>query len=252
MGGRAIVYAAGRGHRLGTAHAGRPKLMLRFGGRSLLEWHARRLAAAGVGEMVVVTGFARERVAAEMPAVSRATGVAVSELVNHAFDAGSVLSMAVSLPALEAAGEPLLLLDGDVLYPPGFLERLLASAHPSALLVDRAWSDADDDPVLVPLRAGRPFDFRKLWRGEADAVGESVGLFRLAAGHRRRLADETRARLAGEARGQSYDEVLRALVRAGCFGAEDVTGEPWIELDFPEDVARAEREVMPAILAAGG
>ena len=104
----------------------------------------------------------------------------------------------------------------------------------------------------MPLVGGRPREFRKLWRGEADAVGESVGLFRLAAEHRERLAVETRARLQGEARGQSYDEVIRALVLAGCFGAEDVSGEPWTELDFPGDVARAELEVMPAILAAGG
>ena len=56
----------------------------------------------------------------------------------------------------------------------------------------------------------------------------------------------------GEARAQSYDEIIRALVIAGCFGAEDVTGEPWTEIDFPEDLEFAEHEVLPAILAGGG
>ena len=36
---------------------------------------------------------------------------------------------------------------------------------------------------------------------------------------------------------------------AGTFGYEDVTGYPWLEIDFPEDLVRAEREVMPAIRA---
>ena len=232
MPGSAIVYAAGRGQRLGPAYAGRQKLMLRFGGRSLLAWHARRLAAAGVGEMVVVTGFGREQVAAAMPAVARDTGLRLREVFNPDFDAGSVLSLAASLPVVESAGEPLLLLDGDVLYPAGFIERLLASRYRSVLLVDRAWSDADDDPVLVPLVAdlSREFDPFQFANNKHNVV----------------------PRLQGEARGQSYDEVIRALVLAGCFGAEDVSGEPWTELDFPGDVARAELEVMPAILAAGG
>ena len=33
----------------------------------------------------------------------------------------------------------------------------------------------------------------------------------------------------------------------GTFGAEDVTGIPWIEIDFPSDLIRAERHVLPHI-----
>jgi choline kinase len=29
------------------------------------------------------------------------------------------------------------------------------------------------------------------------------------------------------------------------FGYEDVTGLPWIEIDFPEDVVRARDEILP-------
>jgi choline kinase len=31
------------------------------------------------------------------------------------------------------------------------------------------------------------------------------------------------------------------------FGVEDVTGLPWIELDFPEDLGRARNEILPRI-----
>jgi choline kinase len=37
------------------------------------------------------------------------------------------------------------------------------------------------------------------------------------------------------------------LAQPGDFGFEDVSGLPWIEIDFPEDVVRAEEEVLPAI-----
>jgi choline kinase len=37
------------------------------------------------------------------------------------------------------------------------------------------------------------------------------------------------------------------LERPQAFGFEDVTGLPWIEIDFPEDAARATDEILPAI-----
>mgnify|MGYP001815320266 FL=1 len=33
------------------------------------------------------------------------------------------------------------------------------------------------------------------------------------------------------------------------FGFEDISGLPWIEIDFPGDVVRARDEVLPAIRA---
>jgi choline kinase len=46
---KAIIYAAGRGTRL---QSDSPKILLEFGGRTLLEWHALRLREAGVREVV--------------------------------------------------------------------------------------------------------------------------------------------------------------------------------------------------------
>lgn len=249
---KAIVYAAGRGVRLGPRHAHTQKLLLEFGGRSLLEWHALRLSAAGVAEMVVVTGFLREHVAAVLPDIGRRHGLRVRERVNAEFDEGSVLSVAVSLADIEHTAEPLLLMDGDVLYPGGFIERLLHSAGESVLLVDRDYAIGDDDPVLVPMNDGRPFEFRKRWQGDAQVVGESIGLFKLGARHAPALVAATRERTGGERRAESYDEIIRALVLAGSFEAEDVSGEPWTEIDFPEDIERARSEVMPAIIAREG
>lgn len=247
---KAILYAAGRAMRLGPAYAELPKVLIEFAGESLLARHCRRLAAAGVTELFVVTGHRRGPLAEALHRHAPAHGLRATELFNPDFTEGSVLSMAVSLPVLEAAGAPLFLMDADVLYGPALLPRLRASPHPSALLVDRDFSTADDDPVLVPLRGGRPFDFVKQWRGDCDQLGESVGFFKLDPADVPMLAAETRARLAGERRRESLDDVLRVLVQAGRFGAEDITGEPWTEIDFPEDVARAEREVLPRVQAA--
>ena len=242
---KAIIYAAGRGTRL---QSDSPKILLEFGGRTLLEWHALRLREAGVREIVVVTGHLRERIAELLPGICARHDVGVREIVNSRFHEGSLLSLKVSLPEIEDSSEPLLLMDADVLYPTGMLDHLTASAHATALLLDREFSTDDDDPMLVPVKNGRPIDFRKQWSGDADFVGESIGFFKIAPVDFPLLIKETRARSRGFSCADSYDDVLRTLVLAGRFGYEDVTGLPWIEIDFPADVIRARKQLVPMII----
>jgi choline kinase len=243
----AILYVAGRATRLGEHAGGRHKVLLEFGGQTLLERHVGFLAKLRVPKLFVVTGHLREQLQGAFPKLQARHGVEIVELFNGDFAEGSALSMHTSLPALEHAGDGVLLMDGDVLYGVEMLERLVRSTHPTALLVDRGFSTADDDPVLVPMRNGKPFDFVKKWRGEADSIGESVGFFKVDALDLPPLIHETKARVAASRRSDSYDDILRVLVKEDRFGAEDVTGSPWTEIDFPADLEHANRVVLPAL-----
>jgi choline kinase len=46
-----------------------------------------------------------------------------------------------------------------------------------------------------------------------------------------------------------HEEAVRDLLREGShtFEVADVTGAPWIEIDFPTDVVRAAHEVLPQL-----
>lgn len=248
----AVIYAAGRGSRLGAGHEDGHKVLLEIGGRTLLERHVGHLRGIGVEKLTVVTGHASGLVEEELGRLRGRCGLRLASVHNPDYLEGSVLSFEVSIPTLEAAGDSVLLMDGDVLYAHAILERLARSPAPTALLIDRNYSTDDDDPVLVPMVDGRPVDFRKRWSGRADAVGESIGFFKVANADLPLLVAQTRARLIGEARKDSYDEVLREMVVTGRFGCVDVTGLPWTEIDFPSDLERARNRVLPAILNEDG
>ena len=52
-----------------------------------------------------------------------------------------------------------------------------------------------------------------------------------------------------------YEEAFRDVLLAeppGTFAVEDVTGLPWIEIDFPEDLEKARREIFPILAAPDG
>lgn len=243
----AILYVAGRAMRLGKQAQELPKVLLEFGGQSLLERHVLFLARLHVPKLFVVTGHRREQLQAVFPTLQARYGVAIEEVFNPDFAEGSALSMHASLSALAAARDGVLLMDGDVLYDLRLLQGLVESTHRTALLVDRNYSTADDDPVLVPMRNGKPFDFVKKWSGEADSVGESVGFFKMDTADLPLLIQETRARFTGPGRKDSYDDILRALVQAGRFEAVDITGVPWTEIDFPGDIEHANQVVLPVL-----
>lgn len=245
----AVIYAAGRALRLGPQSAECPKILLRIGGFTLLERHVALLQAQGIERIAVVTGHRRELVAAEIEVLRPRWGLPIEEIFNADFTLGSVLSMGASIPWLRAQRNPVLIMDGDVLYDQRLLARLVGSPQEAVLLLDRGYSTADDDPVLVPVRNGRPFEFLKRWQGTADSVGESIGFFKLAPAVVSALIAETESRSNPERNRESYDEVLRALVQAGRLGHEDVTGVPWTEIDFPEDIAYAEQTVLPQLQA---
>src|SRR5436305_8441030 len=120
----AIILAAGVGRRLGVAATGQPKILLELGGRTLLDRHLEALEACGVDDIRITVGYRSDLIDAALSRLGRRGRV---ELVdNPRYREGSMVSLWVQSTHLRA-GIPLLLLDGDVLYDPCMIERLIAA-----------------------------------------------------------------------------------------------------------------------------
>jgi choline kinase len=246
---RAIILAAGRGVRLQqneTWHL--PKCLLQFGGLSLLERHLRLLRNTGVEEIVLALGYRHQLVEAELDRLRWQPRPQI--VLNPQFELGSVLTVHAVADALTRGGD-VLLMDADVLYHERIMTALAAGNAPvNRVLIDREF-EAGDEPVKVCVRDGAPIELRKLLAAELmyDTIGESVGFFRFDEAGARRLA----AIVAGYAEGgrghMPHEEAVRDLLqeRSQVFEVTDVTGSPWIEIDFPNDVVRAAHEVLPQL-----
>lgn len=246
---RAIILAAGRGVRLQqneTWHL--PKCLLQFGGLSLLERHLRLLRNAGVEEIVLALGYRHEMVAAELDRLRWQPRPQI--VLNPSFELGSVLTVHCTAEAMTRGGD-VLLMDADVLYHERIMTALTAGERPvNRVLIDRDF-EAGDEPVKVCVRDGAPIELRKLLSPDLtyDSIGESVGFFRFNEGGARRLACIV-AGYADSGRGHMpHEEAVRDLLqeRSQEFEVADVTGSPWIEIDFPNDVLRAAHEVLPQL-----
>jgi len=251
---RAIILAAGRGLRLQQPEDRQlPKSLLRFGGKSLLERHLILLRDAGVEEIVLALGFRRQLIEDELERLRWTPRPEI--VVNDQFELGSVLTVHTAAQAMTRGGD-VLLMDADVLYDARMISALVAGRAPlNRLLIDRDF-EAGEEPVKLCLREGAPIELRKQLAPDLryDTIGESVGFFRLDELGARRLS----FLVAGYAeRGlghMPHEEAVRDLIRerSQTFEISDVTGVPWIEIDYAADVTRAEREILPTLQSLPG
>ena len=246
---RAIILAAGRGMRLQQSEEEQlPKCLLSFEGRTLLERHLRLLRRAGIEEVVLALGFRHDLVEAELDRLQWSPRPQI--VLNDRFELGSVLTVHTVAEAMTRGGE-VLLMDADVLYHQDIMSALVAGRKPvNRILIDREF-EAGDEPVKVCVRDGVPVELRKQVAAglQYDTIGESVGFFRFDAAGARRLATLVAGYVDSDRASMPHEEAVRDLLleRSQIVDVADVTGLPWIEIDFPNDVTRAAREVLPQL-----
>ena len=118
-----MILAAGLGRRMGTLTAGRPKPLLRVGGRAIIDWALDRLCAVGVEHVVInlhhEADLLRQHLLQRTDLAADLTGTLKGELKIEFSDESSALletggGVAKALPML---GErPFFVVNGDVLW----------------------------------------------------------------------------------------------------------------------------------------
>jgi len=225
-----------------------PKALLRFGGNSLLARHLAILNACGVYQIAITVGYRTADLRDEVTGHEHGADVVLIE--NPSFRDGSMVSLWHGREVLRS-GVPILLMDADVLYDRRLLTRLLDSPHENVFLLDRA-IEPGEAPVKLCIKDGRIVDFHKRPQREYQWHGESVGFFRFSPAVGAELADRVEEYVKAGRTDLEYEEAIRDMVLAHGgrdFGFEDISGLPWIEIDFPEDVRRAETSVLPKLIA---
>ena len=247
---KAIILAAGVGKRLGNVNGERqPKCLLEIDGKSLLQRHLELLEVVGVTDIVLVLGFDAQRIEAAIETM----GLKHKPVLIHNpdYQDGSIVSLWTAKQYL-TADDDILLMDADVLYDQRMLERLTTTMHANCFLLDRNF-EPGAEPVKLCVNQGHLVEFRKHVAADLvyDVQGESVGFFRFSGEASRQLADIAQSYIDTNREKEPHEEAIRDFLLqspAGYFNFEDVTGLPWIEIDFPEDVKRAEKEILPQLV----
>lgn len=241
---QAIILSAGQGSRLGQLTHNRPKCLIEFGGRSLLDRQLDVAAACGIERVVVVTGF-RESAVEQALERRRAEGqgpevrTVFNPFYKVADNTGSLFM------AREALSGDTLVWNGDTMVSPALMAKVVANQRPGiCVTIDRKDEGYDADDMKVVEEGGRLKAIGKRLLAADGVNAESIGLlaFRDDGAERFRLAIEEAMR-SPEGTQIWYLRVIHHLAQQSEVWTLDIAGEQWGEVDFPEDVGRAEAMV---------
>jgi len=234
---QALILAAGAGSRL-EDHLGRPKCLREVGDLPLLHHQLAALAGVDVLDVLVVVGY-------KQASVRDSVGSWARFVTNERYaETNSMYSFLLGERALD---EDLLVMNSDIFCDPRMFQVLLA-ADGDALLYDSSSGDEDEE-MKVHVRDGALVQMSKTLP-PGMVSGENVGLLRLS----RETAESTAAAAAALiAAGHEREWLAEAINVAAAdhpITCVDIEGWPWVEIDFPEDLARAREEVLPRVAAA--
>lgn len=239
---RAVILMAGVGSRLEQPEP-HPKVLLRFDGETLLARHLRILDHCGVHRIDLCLGHRADEIEAELEVLGCTDRVTLH--LNPAYREGSIVSLH-TVRSVFSAGDPVVFMDGDVLYDHRMMDRLVSAETGNQYLMDREMGEGDD-PVRLCLKSGHLVDIHKRPTRDHDSAGEWIGFARFEPDSASDIADAAHELVTSGWRDAICEEAFRQVLLAappGTFQVEDISGLPWIEIDFPEDLQRARTEVL--------
>ncbi|HEY6661456.1 MAG TPA: phosphocholine cytidylyltransferase family protein [Sphingomicrobium sp.] len=233
---KAIILSAGQGSRLGHLVDDRPKCLIEFSGRTLLDRQLDTLEANEVHEAVVVTGFHDELI--EQAIARRSGGPAVRTIFNPFYKVADNTG-SLYMARAELAGD-CLVWNGDTLVSQALMAKVVGNDRSGiCVTIDRKADGYDDDDMKVVEAGGR---LKAIGKRISEGVNaESIGLlaFRSGGAEQFRAAIEAAMRTS-EGTTIWYLRVINQIAQSGDVWTLDISGEEWGEVDFPPDVDNAQ------------
>jgi choline kinase len=233
----AILLSAGQGSRMLPLTAERPKCLIDFSGKSLIQWQVEMLARGGVKRIDVVTGFKTDMVDAHLAQIDDPR-VTITTQFNPFYQVADNLgSCWIARQAMEG---DFLILNGDTLVSEDIVHKVQAgNGWPIAVTVDVKDAYDSDDMKVNRSPDGRLNRIGKtLTAAESNAEsigflafrGEGAALFREAVRQAMRTPEGVQ---------HWYLKVIDSLAPTGKVGTLSIEGLGWGEVDFLNDIEAA-------------
>ena len=242
---KAVLLVAGRSTRLYPLTLDKPKCLLEVGGKTLLEHQLDALAAVGIDELVLVTGYLSEMIEAKIDEIRPRYPFPVKFVFSPDFaKTNNLHSLWAAKDELD--GEDFLCLHADVLFHPGILQKAAADPRDIVLVAEPAILQ---ETMKLQLDGDRVTSVGKhISMKEADGTFPGIAKFSAAGGQK--LFAEMATLLETDMNAY-FTFAAESLIKKGTEVQASFTGGlPWIEIDIEAELKEAEKRVLPLINAS--
>ena len=239
-----VILAAGMAKRLRPLTDTKPKCLLQVGGKTLLQRTVDAMAATGITEFVVVTGYRADMIRDFLTTHYSPSNIhhpqSTFHFLHNADYEHNNNIYSLWMTGQVVRGHEFLLMDSDILCDPAAVAAV-AQQSVSALAVNRHELGEEEMKVVVD-NAMHITEISKTCQPQ-DAIGESVGIEKITAGYSEALFRELDVMIEQEGLIDIfYERAFERLIPQGhTFKVVDTTSYFSYELDTPEDFEEASR-----------
>ena len=239
---KALILAAGMGTRLAPLTDDRPKSLVEVAGAPILYHQLSMLDRVGVEECIVAIGYRGDMIIDRFGSRFRSINLHYVDNPKYA-ETNNIFSFNLLSPFID---DDCLLIEGDVLCEEGIIADLISSKSSDVAVLDYVSGNPDGTVVVANYRR-----VTKMLLKEAQTKGmnykhllKTVNIYKFS---RKTLTAHLFPGMQEQIdKGSSdifYESVLADLVESQAIhlSAQVVLGRQWIEVDNPQDLARAQQ-----------
>ncbi|CAN2042220.1 L-glutamine-phosphate cytidylyltransferase [Candidatus Magnetomoraceae bacterium gMMP-15] len=227
---QAVILAAGKGNRLAGIIGDKPKCMALIGKKTIIERQIKALQSIGVKNIYVVVGYKKDMLADFIK--HRFNNIKFIE--NPIYDrTNTIYSLYLAIPFLT---KDFFYLNGDVLFKKSLLEKLLAEKK-TGMAVE--YKECGDEEVKVKLNGRRIISISKTV-SLTESSGEFIGVALFRENVNKLFLKSLKHEVEENCITRDYFErAIDKIIERIELLSVDITGEPVIEIDFPDDFKQA-------------
>lgn len=239
----ALILAAGYGSRIADVTTN-PKSLLTINEKTLMDWHFESLAAVGIKDVVVVTGYKREVLENYLQKFKNNFNLEFA--VNDDYKVkGNTYSLFFGLDKVET---DFLLFDADLIYETKILRAFVEDKNPNQILVGE--SSIDDIECAKTMIDAKGFvrmtiDKRAVTteeRARYKFAGEAIGILKFSKEYRDDMFEQCREFLADEKNiSKNWEHVMNEFLHSHDMSIHQSVSNKWVEIDNREDYERAKK-----------
>lgn len=239
---KTVILAAGISARLRPLTNSTPKCLLKIAGKTILERTIDNLLFYNLNDLIIVTGFHQEQIKDFIS--EKYPRLKVTYIYNEVYDTTNNI-YSLWLTKDYTKNEEMLLLDSDILFDKKILELLINSKYPNCLAL-RTDHQLSEEEIKVRLNEDKSIAEISKTVELKQAVGESIGIEKFSAKFVEQLFQILDRKILKENHVKIfYEAAFQDAINSGeKIFAVDIGDLKCIELDFAEDIERAEREVI--------
>ena len=230
---KAFILAAGVSRRLYPHTYNTPKCLLEVGGKPIIHYQLEALLDLGVKDISIVIGYHREILIQHLK--DNFPTLNFNFIINHHyFETNTAYSVYIGK---EVLNENHILMNADVVYPKGLLNKLINSKHKTALAVDIKSCGREEVKVID----GGSDKIAAIGKEliETQCLGEFIGVAKLSKDFCNLFSNSLEDLIDSGGVNDYFEAAIQPILKKIDVYYVDVSEFPCMEIDFIEDLEKA-------------